>query len=229
MKNRNLFTIYLFDFNELSKEKRLTQVKLLSLKSIFKTFPIIEPKFFQDLAYNLQNYAHYSSFKSIKRIIGPDNEDYKIHDWSFIWAIDLEGRMFQFLFQKMVNPNSNKGILVGLAPPELGKLFSRYGAKAIMKTLSLLNQPNRIKFLIVFNPRGKSIVEEAKITSLNKQSVDKLKFFEYLKTLPNVKGQWFPAFEARCPICNSVMTEIKDYKIGFGKLICPRCGYKKMK
>ena len=36
-------------------------------------------------------------------------------------------------------------------------------------------------------------------------------------------------FEAKCPICNGMLTELKDYGVGFGKLICPKCGYKKIK
>ena len=47
-----------------------------------------------------------------------------------------------------------------------------------------------------------------------------------LKQMPNIKGQWYLHHAPRCPVCNELMTELKDYKVGFVRLICPHCGYK---
>jgi len=204
---------------------QLTQIRVLSLKNILKRYPIVEPSFFDDLNSKILENNHYVWVQSIKRIIGPKNEDYDITNWNFLWAFDDQRRMFQFLFQKV----EEQGILVGLAPPELSKLFSDHGKGAILRTFSLLTNPSKMKFLMVLGPRGKSIAEGQQLFQADKNYFEKLNYLKTLKDVPNIQGDWYPSFDPRCPICNSFMSEIKDYRIGFGKLVCPQCGHKKMK
>jgi len=204
---------------------QLTQIRVLSLKSIFKSYPIIEPSFFDDLNSKIIKITHYMWVQSIKRIIGPNNEDYDVSNWNFIWAFDDQKRMFQFLFQKV----EEQGILVGLAPPELSKLFSDHGKGAILRTLSLLTNPSNITFLLALGPKGKSIAEGQQLFRADKNYLEKLNYIRTLKNIPNIQGAWYPSSDPRCPICNSFMSEIKDYKIGFGKLVCPQCKYEKGK
>jgi hypothetical protein len=226
----NFFKVFTLTPWDSLNSNLLTEVKLLSIKNIFKKYPVIEPDFFDDLISNLYKFSHYSWVEAIKRIIGPENEDYDIKSWNLIWGMDDDRRIFQFLFQKVKGEmKDSKATLVALAPPELSKLFIEYKDKAILKTLSLLNNPKKMKFLMVLVPKGKSIAEEQQLLHVNKKDLEKLKFNNMLKQLPNIKGQWFPIFEAKCPICNGMLTEIKDYGVGFGKLVCPKCGYKRKK
>jgi hypothetical protein len=205
--------------------KELTQIRMLSLKSIFKSYPVIEPSFFDDLNSKILEYNHYMWAQSIKRITGPKNEDYDIANWNLLWAFDDQRRMFQFLFQKV----EEQGILVGIAPPELSKLFSEHGKEAILRTLSILTNPSKINFLMVLSPRGKSIAEEQQLFNADKNYLEKLNYLRGLKDVPNIQGAWYPSFDPRCPVCNSFMSEIKDYRVGFAKLVCPKCGYEKRK
>ncbi|MFX0035301.1 MAG: hypothetical protein ACFE9I_06640, partial [Candidatus Hermodarchaeota archaeon] len=170
---------------------------------------------------------HYSWIESIKRVTGPKNEDYDITNFTFLWAFDIQNRLYQFLFQK----EKEQGILVGIAPPELAKLFSTHGKGAILKTLSLLNDHSKIKFLMILAPKGKSIAEERQLFQLSKEQYDRMKFIDMLKNQPNISGQWFPSYEPRCPICNELLMDLSglDFRVGLGQLICPRCGYKKLK
>ncbi len=223
----DFFSVFTYTPWDNLNTKLLTKVKLLSLKSIAKTFPVIEPEFFDDLLSNLYNFKHYSWVQCIKRIVGSNNEDYDIAPWNFIWAMDNEGRIFQFLIQKEKNEiKDSQATLVALAPPELGKLFNQYKEGAILRTLSLLNNPKKMKFLMVLAPKGKSIAEEQQLIQVDKKALEKLKFVNNLKQLPNIKGQWFPEYEVKCPICKGPLTEINDYKVGF---VCPQCGFKKVK
>jgi hypothetical protein len=224
------FLIYTYTpWDKLNKDK-LTQIRLLSLKSIFNSFPLIEPAFFDDLVSNLSKFKLYTKIEGIKRIIGPDKEDYEISPWVFIWGMDFEKRIYQFLLQKTKSKNKDsQAALVALAPPELGQLFTEYKEKAIFRTFSLLNNPAKMKFVIVLLPKGKSIAEEQQLLKASKSDLDKLKFIKALKEMPNIKGEWFPSFDPRCPVCNGMMTELKDYKSGLKKLICPKCGYEKKK
>ena len=205
----------------------LSEVKLLSLKSLIKTFPVVEPGFFDDLRSNMYKFNHYSWMECIKRIVGPNNEDYDIKPWIFIWAMDHEGRMFQFLIQKIEEESKDsQAVLVALAPPELAKLFEEYKEGAILRTLSLLNNPKRMKFLIVLAPKGKSIAEEQQLLQINKQDLERLKFVSNLKHMPNIKGQWFPTYDVKCPICNGPLTQVYAPEVG---LKCKTCGFKKVK
>ena len=88
------FSVYTFTPWDSFSGETLSRVKLLSLKSIFNSYPIIEPSFFDDLRLNLHEQPKFSMFNTIKRIIGPNKEDYDIKDWYFIWAMDNQNRMF---------------------------------------------------------------------------------------------------------------------------------------
>ncbi|TFF90455.1 MAG: hypothetical protein EU548_02945 [Promethearchaeota archaeon] len=209
------------------KTQKLTEVKLLSLKSVFESYPIIQREFFDDLISNVYNHSHFTYIESIRRVVGSESEDYEIAPWLFLWAFDDQRRMYQFLFQKTkTNKESSPAALVALAPPELAKLFSQFKDQAIHKIFSLLNTPSNIKFLIMLGPKGKSIAEESKFLQIDKQKLQNLQTFKKMANMPNIQGQWFPNYAPRCPMCNAVLVGIEDYKVGFGKLICPRCGYK---
>lgn len=224
------FSIYTYTPWDKLNDDKLTQIRVLSLKSIFKSFPVIEPTFFDDLVSNLTKYQHYIRVNAIKRIVGPNKEDYDIGPWIFIWGMDSERRIYQFLLQKTKSEDSDsQAALVALAPPELGKLFSEYYENAILRTFSLLNNPVKMRFVFVLTPKGKSIAEEQQLLYGSKSELDKLNFIKKLKQMPNIKGEWFPSFDPRCPVCNGIMTELKDYKLGFKKLVCPQCGYEKKK
>ncbi|MFX1454796.1 MAG: hypothetical protein ACFFDB_05420 [Promethearchaeota archaeon] len=223
----DFFTLQLFTPWDSLDSKNLTQLRLFSLRNIFKSFPVIEPEFFDDLLSNLYNYKHYSWTECVKRILGPNEEDYDISSFNFIWGFDDQNRMYQFLFQKTEEKSSSQAILVALAPPELGKLFKQYKDKAILRTLSLLNTPKKIKFLMVLAPKGKSIIEERQLFQIGRKNLEKLKFEAILKQMPNIKGQWFPEYSPRCPNCNKINTEIKGFNVGLLKFKCPYCGYQK--
>lgn len=222
----SIFTLTPWDSLNL---KSLTEVKLYSLKNLFKTFPVMEPEFFDDTLSNLYKFKHYSWVESIKRIVGPNGEDYDIKPWNLVWGMDNERRIFQFLFQKIKNElKDSQATLVALAPPELGKLFKEYKTEAILRTFSLLNNPKKMKFLMVLAPQGKSIAEERQLLQVNKKDIEKLKFNTMLKQMPNIKGQWFPEYSPCCPNCNKLITEIKGFNVGLLKFKCPYCGYEKM-
>lgn len=225
----SFFTVFTLTPWDKLNSNILTEVKLFSLKNIFKTFPVIEQEFFDDLLTRVYDYKHYSWIQCIKRITGPNSEDYDISNWNFVWAFDTQNRTFQFLFQRVKQDEGedSQGVLVALAPPELAKLFAEYKKGAILKALSLLNNPSDIKFLLILAPKGKSIAEEQQLFRINKVNLEKMKYIDIMGKMPNIQGQWFPHYSPRCPVCNEIMTEIKDYNVGFGKLICPRCGYKR--
>ena len=227
MNMSKFFSVFTYTPWDSLKINILTEVKLLSLKNIIKSFPVIEPGFFDDLRSNMYKYSHYSWVESIKRIVGPENEDYDIKPWIFIWGMDYDGRMFQFLIQNIIEESTDsQAILVALAPPELAKLFEQHKEGAILRTLSLLNSPKKMKFLMVLAPKGKSIAEEQQLLHINKKDLERLKFVNTLKHMPNIKGQWFPTYDVKCPICNSPLTQIYSPEIG---LKCKTCGFKKVK
>ncbi|MHA1985882.1 MAG: hypothetical protein ACW98D_04505 [Promethearchaeota archaeon] len=223
----SFFNVKLYTPWDLLNSKTLTEVKLFSLQNIFKSFPVIEPEFFDDLRSNLYKFKHYSWTECIKRVVGPNEEDYDISSFDFIWAYDDQNRMYQFLFQKIKEKDS-QAILVALAPPELGQLFKQHKEEAILRILTLLNNPKKIKFLMVLGPKGKSIAEEQQLLQIGKNDLEKLKFNAMLKQMPNIQGQWFPEYSPRCPNCNKLITEIKGFNVGLLKLKCPYCGYQAM-
>ena len=97
----DLFKVFtLTPWDSLNSET-LTEVKLFSLKNLFKKFPVIEPEFFDDLLSNLYKFKHYSWVECIKRIVGPNDEDYDIKPWNLIWGMDNEEEYFNSYFKKL--------------------------------------------------------------------------------------------------------------------------------
>ena len=92
----------------------------------------------------------------------------------------------------------------------------------------IMNNPKKMKFLMVLAPKGKSIAEEQQLVHINKEALEKLKFENMLKQMPNIKGQWFYEASPRCPNCKREITEIKGINVGFLKFKCPYCGYQKL-
>ncbi|MGV9141502.1 MAG: hypothetical protein ACOC1X_01040, partial [Promethearchaeota archaeon] len=158
--SKKFFKIYTYTPWDGLKKHTLSEVKILSLMSIYKSYPVIEAPFFDDLKVKISKFNHYSWVESIKRIVGPNDEDYDISKWNFIWAVDKEDRMYQFLFQKHKIENNYQGIMVAMAPPELAKFFSDYKREAILKTCSHLNTPDKLKFLMLLTNKGRSLAQE---------------------------------------------------------------------
>ncbi|KKK44192.1 hypothetical protein LCGC14_0601660 [marine sediment metagenome] len=222
------FTVFMLTPWDSLNSNSLTEVRLLSLKNIIKTFPVIEPEFFDDLLSNLYKFKHYSWIECIRRIIGPNGEDYDITPWNFLWVMDNERRIFQILFQKAKKEiKDSQATMVAIAPPELGELFKQHKESAILRTLSLLNDPKKMKFVMILAPKGKSLTEEQQLLHINKNYLDKFKINKNLKQMPNIKGQWFPEYSPRCPNCNKLITEIRGFNVGLLKFRCPYCGYQK--
>ncbi len=222
----NLFKVFTLTPWDSLNSDTLTEIKLYSLKNIFKTFPVIEPEFFDDLLSHLYKFKHYSWVESIKRIVGPSDEDYDIKPWNLMWGMDNERRIFQFLFQKVKDElKDSQATLVALAPPELGKLFTQYKEEAILRTLSLLNTPKKMKFLMILAPKGKSIAEEQQLLHINKEDLENLKFNKILKQMPNIKGEWILTHSPCCSNCKREITEIKGLNVEFLKFKCPYCGH----
>jgi hypothetical protein len=226
---KELFSVFVYAPWDKLKTKKLTEIRLLSLKSIFEKYPVIERKFFDDLSENISKNIHYSWFECIKRIVGPDKEDYEIQSWNIIWAMDTDNRMYQFLFQKLEDSDESQGIMVGLAPPELGKLFSEYSDDAILRILSILNDPIKLKFLMGLAPKGISIAQEQQLIQANKNDLDKINFVNSLKEMPNIRGQWFFPRNPMCPVCKGLLIEKMDHDRSCQMLVCPQCNYERKK
>jgi len=226
---KKLFSVFVYAPWDKVEIKKLTEIRLLSLKSVFEKYPVVESKFFEDLSENISKNMHYSWFECIRRILGPDKEDYKIQNWIVIWAMDLDNRMYQFLFQKVEDSDESQAAMVGLAPPELGKLFSEYKSDAILKILSVLNNPKKIKFLMGLAPKGISLAVEQQLIKANQNELDKIKFVNSLKEIPNIQGQWFFPRNPMCPVCKGLLIEKMDDDKGFQELMCPKCGYERKK
>ncbi len=224
----SFFSLYTFTPWDKLNSNKLTQIKLLSLKTFFKRFPVVEKAFFKDIISNIYNKPQYTWMRVIKRIVGPENEDYNISSFNFIWAIDDQNRMYQFLYQKLEEKENSQVVLVALAPPELGTLLSKFKKGALHRILSLLNKPSNIKFLTVLAPKGKSIAEELKLLKVNENYPEKFDYINQLKNVPNIQGQWFPTLKPKCPQCKGILTEDQVYNIRIGQSSCPNCGFRKI-
>jgi hypothetical protein len=78
-------------------------------------------------------------------------------------------------------------------------------------------------------PKGISLAVEQQLIRANQNELDKIKFVNSLKDMPNIQGQWFFPHNPMCPVCKGLLIEKLDDIKGLQKLICPKCGYERMK
>lgn len=214
------FKVSLFNTWNPRDVKISSDVNLLSLKYILGKFPKIENKFFEDLKENIKKKPNYFSQDSIKRVVGPEKEEYDISNWFFLWGFDFKKRGYQLLIQI---DKEGKGILAAIGPMELASFFDRMKLNSILPTLSLINSTDKMKFVVFLKPRGDLIIKGLEMKGIEKGKIQQI--MDYWKTLKNVDGQWFPTFKPRCPRCGRLIEGLHGFEIGFIPLICPKCGY----
>ncbi|MEE9379504.1 MAG: hypothetical protein V3V33_15880 [Candidatus Lokiarchaeia archaeon] len=75
-------------------------------------------------------------------------------------------------------------------------------------------------------------MKEFKISDLLKLKLEEFVYTTTIRGLdPNsnvINGPCFP-IAPKCSNCNGMLTKIKDYIVGFDKLVFPQCGYEKNK
>ncbi|MHA1729298.1 MAG: hypothetical protein ACTSWY_11275 [Promethearchaeota archaeon] len=210
------------------------KIDLHGMNELSGSYPIISIKFFSDLVLNIKTQKSYwaeSGFQSL--IIG--DKQYEPHEWIFLAATDFKDRFFQILFSRSVEFRG-KGLIAAVAPREFAGFLQQFyvenkGEEAIIATLSLINDPNKMKSVVLFvsSPKeAKKAQTIRNITRKEKQSPELRQFNRWingLKRAPNIKGQWFPSHKPVCPNCNEQLLGVPNYEIGFVYLICPRCGY----
>lgn len=214
------FTVSVLNSWDPIKNNKISNVNLLSFKFLLGKFPKVEYSFFDDLKSNLKSELNYLSLNSIKRIVGTDKEDYELANWSFLWGLDFKYRSYQLLIQ---SSKEGKGTIAAVGPVGLASFFDKMKWNGIIPTLSLLNSPDKMKFLVLLTPSGESIAKEKEQQKLRSFQVDQI--IDRWNSMKNIEGQWFPSFKPTCPVCNELMEEFKGYEVGFGQIICPRCGY----
>ncbi|MHA1341569.1 MAG: hypothetical protein ACTSRZ_16730 [Promethearchaeota archaeon] len=198
-------------------------IDLIDLYKIFGAYPLVSKKFFKDLINNIERKSNYWAEAGFQEIIS-NGKRYEPHEWIFLWAIDFRDRLFWILFSRSYEL-SGKGAIAAVGPPEFAEFIKQTGKAAIVPTLTLINDPEKMKkvVVIVSNPK------EAKKPKLSPELLQFKAWVDQLKMQKNVKGQWFPSFAPVCPVCNEKMVGLADYEVGFAQMICPRCGYQQKK
>ncbi|MHA1898568.1 MAG: hypothetical protein ACTSU2_14345 [Promethearchaeota archaeon] len=202
--------------------KEVKHLNLTGMNEIYGSYPIIRKDFFIDLKNNLDHYKHYWAEGGLKSVI-LGNKPYLPEDWLLILATDFKDRPFQILFSRTYSLGGN-GTIIAVGPPDYAEFMKQMGKSSIQPTLALINSPEKMKSVAVMvtSPHEEKVVKKALEPSAE------LKRFKHwvdqLKATPNKEGQWFPTHEPICPVCNEKMVGIADYRVGFVKMICPRCG-----
>ncbi|MBN2154780.1 MAG: hypothetical protein JW776_01885 [Candidatus Lokiarchaeota archaeon] len=203
-------------------------LQLTDIQDIYGSYPTIAKLFFQHLVMNIQTDQRYFAESGLRRIVDSHNQEFEPHQWIFVWAEDFRERYFYILFSRAVEYGGN-GALAGVGPPEFAEFLRNEGKPGILATLTLLNQPDKIKSLAVVVSSPKEARQAQKTMNLNPQMYQFSNWINNLKVTPNVQGQWFPTYSPRCPVCNAELVGLEGYEVGFTQLVCPQCGFSKKK
>lgn len=204
-------------------KNQLQKLKLTGLNEIFGTYPVIQKQFFKDLIANIEKYPHYWAEKGFKVLL-MGGKQYEPHDWIFIAATDFRDRTYQLLFSRSYELGGS-GAMAAAGPIEFTQFLKEVGKPAIVPTLSLINDHDKMKSvaIIISSPQEAQLSKQAMKGNLELQRFKA--WVDQMKSTKNVDGQWFPTHEPICPICNERMIGIADIRVGFVKMICPRCGH----
>ncbi|MCP4760971.1 MAG: hypothetical protein GY870_04260 [archaeon] len=210
---------------QVSWNQQPQQLDLISMKELQGTYPLIANKFFEDLVRNIETKTHYYAESGFKLIIA-DNQYYEPHDWIFLWGVDFKDRVFWILFSRSIELGG-RGAIAAVGPKDLAEFMNQTGKNAIVPTLTLLNDPTKMKSLavIVSSPKEAKLAEKALKPQAELQRFKN--WVDQIKNQKNVDGQWFPSHEPICPNCNERMLGVADIRIGFVQMVCPRCGNEK--
>ncbi len=208
-----------------SWQKTKTKVNLQSIIESFRSYPLVERKFFDDINYLCRKENHYYVEMGLLHLVNEEKKELNPDLWILIWARDFKDRIFQILFERHPDYHG-KGTIVALGPPELFEFFSNMKKNAILPTLTLINSPEKMKSVVVVVSRPKSYKQKTKEKN-DYQALGRFQnWINELKSTPNVKGQWFPSNAPICPVCKGPLVGIADdYNVAFGYVICPECGY----
>ena len=205
----------------------IQKINLVGMSEIFGNYPLISSKFFDDLVLNMKNQTHYwaeSGFQSlVMSNTGYEPKEYEPHEWIFLAATDFQNRAFHILFSRSIEMKG-KGAIAAIGPNEFAGFMKGTGKDAIVATLSLINDPTKMKSVAIVVSRPKD-AKDKMVEARDKQ--DMARFQQWIGKLnsdPNLDGQWFPTNDPICPNCNARMLGFADIRVGFVKMICPRCG-----
>jgi hypothetical protein len=198
-------------------------LELTDAKKILGAYPKIEAKFVGDLKQYAKTASNYVIESAILELHTPAGLTVQPENWLLVLGTDSENRPYHFLIEK----EKAGYIISAIGPQDFTNFVSETGKPAIGPILALLASPKKIRVLLVYvsyqtKPAWKP--EELPTTK-----TPFLQWAQDLKNTPNVNGQWFPSFAPLCPVCNNPLVGLEQYKVGFGQLTCPRCGYKKSK
>lgn len=208
-----------------SWQKALTKVQLTKMQEIITPFPLIERKFFDDMNQLCRKHSHYIVEMGLHTITNHLRKGLNPDLWILIWAKDFRDREFQLLIER--HPDyQGRGAIAAAGPTDLVEFFGKMKQNAILPTLSLLNSPEKMKavYVIVSRPEShqKKQVVQKKLQALARFE----QWIQMLKQTPNKEGKWFPHNAPTCPMCGGPLVGIQDqYRVGFGYMICPRCGH----
>ncbi|MHA1744502.1 MAG: hypothetical protein ACTSWW_00795 [Promethearchaeota archaeon] len=208
-----------------SWQKTQTKLVLMDMKEAISPYPLIERRYFDDLNALCRSHTTYNVEMGLLQIFNHTNQELNADFWILIWALDFQDRQFQLLIER--HPDyEGRGAIAGVGPNDFLEFLSGMKQNAILPTLTLLNSPEKMKSVVVVVSQPKSYKETRKEKS-DYQALGRFQnWINQLKATPNVKGDWFPANAPTCPVCGSPVVGIADgYKVGFGFLICPECGY----
>jgi hypothetical protein len=202
-------------------------LQLTDIRDIYGTYPTISKLFFQHIVSNIQSDNRYFAESGLKRIIDSQNQEFEPHQWIFVWAEDFRGRYFYILFSRAADYGGN-GALAAVGPLEFAEFLRGEGKPGVLATLTLLNRADKMKSVAVLVSSPKE-AQEAKQKAMTPQLQQFSNWIDGLKTTPNPKGQWFPAYAPQCPVCNTQLVGLEGYEVGFTSLVCPQCGFSKKK
>ncbi|OLS15735.1 MAG: hypothetical protein RBG13Loki_0629 [Promethearchaeota archaeon CR_4] len=198
-------------------------LELKDAKEILDAYPKIDTKFINDLKNYAKTASNYVIESAIMELRTPKGLSVQPDNWLLVLGTDADNRPYQILIEK-----EKAGYMISaFGPLDFVNFVTETGKSAIGPILALLASPKKMRILLVYVSYQTKPAWKPEELPTTKNPF--LHWVQDQKALPNVNGQWFPAFAPLCPVCNNPLVGLEQYQVGFGQLTCPRCGYKKNK
>ncbi|GAB4315291.1 MAG: hypothetical protein Kow0069_17080 [Promethearchaeota archaeon] len=201
-------------------EEELEPVRLRDVRDVFDGYPKLDRRLLGDLRKLGRDDRRYLLEMALEKLHAR-GQDVDPANWLLVWFVDFRRRPFFLLLER----EGDDVLFVAAGPEEFVGFLREYHHDAIGPTFTLLTTPDMVKIAVVYTSKVKPPAYEVKRRLEKYAEVQAI--VERLRATPNVEGQWFPNFAPTCPVCNEVLVGLEDARVGFGRLVCPRCGYHK--
>ncbi len=122
-------------------------IRLTDCKTVFGSYTLLKPKFFDDLYKRVTWKRNYQSMQAVKKVTGEDGEDWSSNSWFLILARDKNNLDVWMLIKQ--EPDGS-GIITGIGPEQFTEYIKNHRDFPFYETVeAIIRSPGKWSRILV--------------------------------------------------------------------------------